>query len=325
MPSCSILAVRKRVLIRLVPEAEKDKAELSSEIIGLLQEISDSEIDVRRVDFVGPQVGEELTEDGGLAVLYALIAILIYVAFRFEYRFSLGAVAALVHDVIITLGIFSILQLDFDLSVLAAILAVIGYSLNDTIVVFDRVRENFRKIRKRTSLEIVNTSINQTISRTLMTSFTTLLVLLSLFFLGGRSDSCLCARFDNRCAGWYLFLDLCCYDLGPGARNQSQATCCCRRKGGRRPGAPITREKKMPIDPELVDELNLLRRFSMGGPVAMNVHDNPDAAVISAAARMFEKGLITEVDGGQLTDSGRAAIEHMERLFDLLDPPLEPV
>ncbi len=175
------------VLIRLVPDADKDKAELSSQIIALLQATNDAEIDVRRVDFVGPQVGEELTEDGGLAVLYALIAILIYVAFRFEYRFSLGAVAALVHDVLITLGIFSVLQLDFDLSVLAAILAVIGYSLNDTIVVFDRVRENFRKIRKRTSLEIVNTSINQTISRTLMTSFTTLLVLLSLFFLGGEA------------------------------------------------------------------------------------------------------------------------------------------
>ena len=174
------------VLIRLVPDVDKDKAELSSEIIGLLQASQDSDIDIRRVDFVGPQVGEELTEDGGLAVLYALIAILIYVAFRFEYRFALGAVAALVHDVLITLGIFSILQLDFDLSVLAAILAVIGYSLNDTIVVFDRVRENFRKIRKKTSLEIVNTSINQTISRTLMTSFTTLLVLLSLFFLGGE-------------------------------------------------------------------------------------------------------------------------------------------
>ena len=174
------------VLIRLVPDADKDKAELSSEIIALLQNISDTPIDVRRVDFVGPQVGEELTEDGGLAVLYALIAILIYVAFRFEYRFSLGAVAALIHDVVITLGVFSILQLDFDLSVLAAILAVIGYSLNDTIVVFDRVRENFRKIRKKTSLEVINISINQTISRTLMTSFTTLLVLLSLFFLGGE-------------------------------------------------------------------------------------------------------------------------------------------
>ena len=174
------------VLIRLVPDPGKDKAELSSEVIGILNDISDTAVDVRRVDFVGPQVGEELTEDGGLAVLYALIAILVYVAFRFEYRFSLGAVAALVHDVLITLGVFSLFQLDFDLSVLAAILAVIGYSLNDTIVVFDRVRENFRKIRKRTSIEIVNTSVNQTIRRTLMTSFTTLLVLLSLFFLGGE-------------------------------------------------------------------------------------------------------------------------------------------
>jgi preprotein translocase subunit SecF len=174
------------VLIRLVPEEGKDKAELSSQIIGLLEAASETDIDVRRVDFVGPQVGEELTEDGGLAVLYALIAILVYVAFRFEYRFSLGAVAALVHDVVITLGVFSVLQLDFDLSVLAAILAVIGYSLNDTIVVFDRVRENFRKIRKKTSIEVVNMSINQTISRTLMTSLTTLLVLLSLSFLGGE-------------------------------------------------------------------------------------------------------------------------------------------
>ena len=176
----------KEVLIRLVPKDEQDKAELSSQIIGLLNQLSDSEIDVRRVDFVGPQVGEELTEDGGLAVLYALIAIMIYVSIRFEYRFSLGAVAALIHDVLITLGVFSILQLDFDLSVLAAILAVIGYSLNDTIVVFDRVRENFRKIRKKSAEEITNISINQTISRTLKTSLTTLLVLFSLFFLGGE-------------------------------------------------------------------------------------------------------------------------------------------
>ena len=174
------------VLIRLVPKADQNKAELSSNIINSLNAASDQPLDVRRVDFVGPQVGEELTEDGGLAVLYALIAILIYVSFRFEYRFSLGAVAALIHDVVITLGVFSIFQLDFDLSVLAAILAVIGYSLNDTIVVFDRVRENFRKVRKGTSEEITNQSINQTISRTLMTSLTTMLVLLSLFFLGGE-------------------------------------------------------------------------------------------------------------------------------------------
>jgi preprotein translocase subunit SecF len=174
------------VLIRLVPKTGQNEAETSSEVIKLLRSMTDETVQERRVEYVGPQVGEELTEDGGLAVLYALIAILIYVSVRFEYRFSLGAVAALIHDVIITLGIFSLLRLDFDLSVLAAILAVIGYSLNDTIVVFDRVRENFRKIRNRTPEEVTNISINQTISRTLMTSFTTLLVLFSLFFLGGE-------------------------------------------------------------------------------------------------------------------------------------------
>ncbi len=176
----------KDVLIRLAPIAGQDKAKLSSQIIALLKSQSDSELLVRRVDFVGPQVGEELREDGGLAVLYALIAILIYISLRFEYRFSFGAVAALIHDVVITLGIFSILQLDFDLSVLAALLAVIGYSLNDTIVVFDRIRENFRKIRKKQSIEVINISINQTISRTLMTSLTTLLVLFSLYAFGGE-------------------------------------------------------------------------------------------------------------------------------------------
>jgi len=186
-PNKMIAAIKVVMLASaMVPKQEQDKAELSSQIIGLLSQESESTIDVRRVDFVGPQVGEELTEDGGLAVLYALIAILIYVSVRFEYRFSLGAVAALIHDVLITLGVFSILQLDFDLSVLAAILAVIGYSLNDTIVVFDRVRENFRKIRKKTAQEVTNISINQTISRTLKTSLTTLLVLLSLYFLGGE-------------------------------------------------------------------------------------------------------------------------------------------
>jgi preprotein translocase subunit SecF len=119
-------------------------------------------------------------------MIYALIGILIYVALRFEYRFAVGSVAALVHDVIITLGVFSVLQLDFDLTVLAAILAVIGYSLNDTIVVFDRIRENFRRLRKGSPEEIVNSSLNQTLSRTLMTSFTTILVLLALFFFGGE-------------------------------------------------------------------------------------------------------------------------------------------
>ncbi len=176
----------KEVMVRLVPKDDLNKAELSSQIVSLLNEIQGDVIDIRRVDFVGPQVGEELTEDGGLAVVYALIAILIYVSVRFEYRFSFGAVAALIHDVVITLGVFSLFQFDFDLSVLAAILAVIGYSLNDTIVVFDRVRENFRNIRKKTPEEVINISINQTLSRTIMTSLTTLLVLFSLFFLGGE-------------------------------------------------------------------------------------------------------------------------------------------
>ena len=141
---------------------------------------------MRRVEFVGPQVGEELTEQGGLAMLYALIGILIYVSFRFEYRFAIGSVVALVHDVILTLGFFSVTQLEFDLTVLAAILAIIGYSLNDTIVVFDRIRETFLKMRKGTSEEIVNRALNDTLSRTLMTSITTLLVVTSLFIFGGE-------------------------------------------------------------------------------------------------------------------------------------------
>jgi len=173
------------VLIRIAPRADRASAELSEEVLAALKN-ADSAVDMRRVEFVGPQVGEELTEQGGLAVLYALIGILIYVALRFEYRFSVGAVAALVHDVTITLGVFSLLQVEFDLTVLAAILAVIGYSLNDTIVVFDRIRENFRKMRKGTPQQVMNTSINQTLSRTIMTSFTTLIVLTALFFLGGE-------------------------------------------------------------------------------------------------------------------------------------------
>ncbi|WP_455234142.1 protein translocase subunit SecF [Thiogranum longum] len=173
------------VLIRVAPRQDRASALISEEIVSSLKN-ADAAIEMRRQEFVGPQVGEELTEQGGLAMLYALIGILIYVALRFEYRFSLGAVAALVHDVIITLGVFSLLQIEFDLTVLAALLAVIGYSLNDTIVVFDRIRENFRKMRKGTPEQVMNTSINQTLSRTLMTSFTTLLVLLALFFLGGE-------------------------------------------------------------------------------------------------------------------------------------------
>lgn len=169
------------ILIRLEPQAISS-AKLSTKIIQLLG----NDVDIRRVEFVGPKVGQELTNDGGLAMLYALIGILIYVAFRFEYRFSLGSIAALIHDVIITLGFFSLFQFEFDLTVLAAILAVIGYSLNDTIVVFDRIRENFLSTRHVDPSKIINGALNQTLSRTIMTSLTTLLVLLALFFLGGE-------------------------------------------------------------------------------------------------------------------------------------------
>jgi len=174
------------IIVRLAPQEGKSNSDISTQVIEVLSADANEKIEMRRVEFVGPQVGEELAEDGGLAVLYALICIFIYVFFRFEWRFAVGAVIALFHDVLITLGVFSLLQLDFDLTILAACLAVIGYSLNDTIVVFDRIRENFRKMRKGTSEEIVNTSLNQTLARTLMTSLTTLLVLVALFVVGGE-------------------------------------------------------------------------------------------------------------------------------------------
>jgi preprotein translocase subunit SecF len=174
------------VLIRLAPREDMGSAQLSSSAFEALNGAVAGQVELRRVEFVGPQVGDELTEDGGLAMLYALLGILIYVALRFEYRFAVGSVIALIHDVSVTIGIFSLFQIEFDLPVLAAMLAVIGYSLNDTIVVFDRIRENFRKIRKGTAIEIINVSLNQTLSRTLVTSLTTLLVLVALFLFGGE-------------------------------------------------------------------------------------------------------------------------------------------
>lgn len=172
------------VLVRIKPD-DRPQSELSNQVLETLRGGS-QELQLRRVEYVGPQVGEELRDDGGLAMLYALGLILIYVALRFEYRFSFGAVIALIHDVILTIGFFSLTRIEFDLTVLAAILAVIGYSLNDTIVVFDRIRENFRALRRQSSTEVLNVSINQTLSRTLMTSLTTLLVLFALFFFGGE-------------------------------------------------------------------------------------------------------------------------------------------
>lgn len=174
------------ILIRLAPREDRSSAALSNAVIRTLQEAG-QEVELRRVEFVGPQVGEELTEDGGLAMLYALIGILIYVGLRFETRLAVGSVAALLHDVILILGFFSITRMEFDLTVLAAILAVIGYSLNDTIVVFDRVRENFRMLRDKQSIEIFNISLNQTLSRTIMTGVTTLMVLFALLIYGGET------------------------------------------------------------------------------------------------------------------------------------------
>ena len=170
------------VLIRMQGQPDQGLAE---RLYSVLQ-VSGEEIDLRRVDFVGPQIGEELRDKGGLGMLIALAVVMLYVAIRFQFKFSVGAVLALVHDVVITLGIFSITRLEFDLTVLAAVLAVVGYSLNDTIVVSDRMRENFRTERGLEPVEIVDKSINQTLSRTLITSLTTLLVLFSLYIFGGE-------------------------------------------------------------------------------------------------------------------------------------------
>jgi preprotein translocase subunit SecF len=174
------------IVVRIPPsETEESSAELSTRVLAALNHGVDGEVQMRRVEFVGPQVGDELTEQGILAVIYAMVGAFLYIMFRFQWRFSVGAIAALIHDITISMGILSLVQIEFDLTVVAAILAVVGYSLNDTIVVFDRIRENFPRYRKRTPVEVLNTSINETLSRTLMTSGTTLLVLFALFYVGG--------------------------------------------------------------------------------------------------------------------------------------------
>lgn len=173
----------KDVLIKL-PGAVSDS--LGSEIIQTLQNESDVDIVLSRLEFVGPQIGSELRDQGGLAMLIALGLMMLYIAFRFQSRFAAAAVLALAHDVIIVLGFFSLFNIDFDLTVLAALLAVIGYSLNDTIVVSDRIRENLRNERNPDTEEVINLSLTQMLSRTIITSLTTLLVLFSLFFLGGE-------------------------------------------------------------------------------------------------------------------------------------------
>lgn len=171
------------VLIRL-PKGYSDKQ--GGELLVILQEAFPGTVELRRIEFVGPQVGDELREQGGLAMLLALGLVMLYIAFRFQIKFAVGAVVALIHDVIITLGFFSIVGMEFDLTVLAAILAVIGYSLNDTIVVSDRIRENFRKLRRPDSQEIINISLTETLGRTVVTSLTTLLVLTALALFGGE-------------------------------------------------------------------------------------------------------------------------------------------
>ena len=171
------------VLIKL-PGSVSDT--LGTEIIEVLRQETSEQIDLRRIEFVGPQIGSELRDDGGLAMLLALGLMMVYIAFRFQSRFAGAAVLALIHDVVIVLGIFSLFNFDFDLTVLAALLAVIGYSLNDTIVVSDRIRENLRIQRKSDTEEVINLSLNQMLSRTLITSLTTLLVLFSLYLFGGE-------------------------------------------------------------------------------------------------------------------------------------------
>ena len=173
------------VLIRMPPQADINQSSLGDQIYQTMRERF-TDVDLRQSNFVGPAVGEELTEDGGLALLTALIVVMLYILVRFTKQFSVGAVAALAHDVLIVLGLFAVFHWTFDLTVLAALLAVIGYSLNDTIVVSDRIRENFRRVRKGTPIEVINQSLNQTLGRTLVTSMTTLFVLLALLFAGGE-------------------------------------------------------------------------------------------------------------------------------------------
>ncbi len=182
-PTVQHFGADTEVLVRL-PQGYSPQ--VGEEVIAVLSQQGKYDVELRRSEFVGSQVGEELREQGGLGMLFALAVVMLYVAFRFQLKFALGAVVALAHDVLIVLGVFSWFQWNFDLTVLAALLAVIGYSLNDTIVVSDRIRENFRKMRKGSPQEIINTSLNQTLSRTLVTSLTTTMVLLALFVFGGE-------------------------------------------------------------------------------------------------------------------------------------------
>lgn len=174
------------VMIRVLPREGVNGQQEAEQILTVLRQ-GDATVQLRRTEFVGPQVGEELSEQGALAGLFAFLMIGIYVAVRFQWKFAVGALVATLHDPVITLGIFALFQIPFDLSSLAAILAIVGYSVNDTVVVFDRIRENFRKIRRGTAEEIMNLSVNETLSRTIMTSVVTLLVVVAMLVFGGET------------------------------------------------------------------------------------------------------------------------------------------
>lgn len=185
-PVVQFFGTSEDVLIRLPPTAETNSAKVSTAIIDALK-TSQPNGELRRIEFVGPQVGDELTRDGSLALLLAFIGIFVYIMFRFEWKFSFGAIAALIHDAIMVLGFLALTQIEFDLTTVAAILALIGYSNNETIVIFDRIRENLLSVRRLEILEVINLSVNQTLLRSVITHLTTLLVLSSLLLVGGKS------------------------------------------------------------------------------------------------------------------------------------------
>lgn len=185
-PVLQYFGTSEDVLIRLPPTEETNSAKVSTAIIDALK-TSQPNVELRRIEFVGPQVGDELTRDGSLALLLAFLGIMVYIAFRFEWKFSVGAVAALIHDAIMVMGFLSLTWIEFDLTTVAAILALIGYSNNETIVIFDRIRENLLAMRRLEILEVVNLSVNQTLLRSVITHLTTLLVLSSLLLVGGKS------------------------------------------------------------------------------------------------------------------------------------------
>jgi preprotein translocase subunit SecF len=185
-PTVQSFGSSRQVLIRLAPEKDITNQEIKNKVMSAINEGAQNQAEMSRIEFVGPQVGDDLAQGAVLALISATIGILIYVAWRFEWRFSLGAILATLHDIVMIVGIFSFFEWEFDLTVLAAVLAIMGYSLNDTIVVFDRIRENFRKLRRMDTIDLVNLSINETLSRTLMTSFLTLLTVLAMAIWGGQ-------------------------------------------------------------------------------------------------------------------------------------------